>query len=557
MEKAVAAALLLNIVFRALIAGLQLYRMSYNEPLQSNVIILVSAVLALFGVTSWGLAVILLTLEKTIADMRAADNASRSAQNLLETIIDNIPSLIYLKDPEGCLLACNQRLADMFGVSRQQALGKSSHDFFPADVANRQQADDMIVLCTGKMLVTDEVVELDDGQHVFQTTKLAVRDQQGRINGICGISSDVTEHKRIENRLREADLRLRAFIQSQVIGIVIADTSGAFLEVNDAFLGMLGYGREEFAFRGLRWDTITPPEYAELDRQIVQQLREQSYAPPWEKEYIHKDGHRVPVLSGAAGFQFVSGEVQAVCFVLDLTERKLAEEQLRHKNDEIGQFIYTVSHDLRSPLVTVKSFLGYLEQDLKAADAEKIQQDLEYIRAATCKMDQLLNEVLEMSRIGRRGNPPSSMTFRQLASEAISAVAGQIAEQNVDVRVADVELILTGDRPRLAQIWQNLLDNAVKYLGDQPTPRVELGVEFQDDEPVFFVRDNGIGVAPEFRDRIFGMFEKLDKSSSGIGLGLAMVKKIVENYNGRIWVESSGEEQGSCFRFTLPKATAK
>ena len=337
---------------------------------------------------------------------------------------------------------------------------------------------------------------------------------------------------------------------------MIADTSGAFLEVNDAFLGMLGYDREEFASRGLRWDTITPPEYGELDRQIVQQLREKCYAPPWEKEYIHKDGRRVPILAGAAGFQVVSGEVQAVCFVLDLSERKLAEEKLRHKNDEIEQFIYMVSHDLRSPLVTVKSFLVYLEQDIKAADAEKIQQDLEYIRAATCKMDQLLNEVLEMSRICRHVNPPSLVTFRELASEAMSAVAGQIAGRNVDVRVADVDLTLTGDRPRLAQIWQNLLDNAVKYLGDQPAPCVELGVEFQSAAPVFFVRDNGIGVAPEFRDRIFGMFDKLDKSSPGVGLGLAMVKKIVENYNGRIWVESNGQGQGSCFRFTLPKALA-
>lgn len=681
MEKVVAAALMLNVVFRVSTIGVQLHDMSYSAPLRENAIILLSALLALFGVTFWGLAVILMVLERTVSDMRLAENASSAARQLLETVIDNIPSLIYLKDRQGRLLVCNRGLAELTGNSRESLIGKNSHDLFPARIADKQQADDVTVLKTGEMLVTDEMVELGDGPHIFETTKLGVRDQQGSITAICGISTDITEHKRMEGRLREADLRLRAFIQSQIIGVVIADTAGAFIEVNDAFLHMLGYGREEFESHGLRWDAITPPEFVEQDQRIVRQLREMHASPSCEKEYFHKSGRRVPVLLGAAPFQTAGEEVQAVCFVLDLTERKTAEkalresrqlfdtiantspalvwmsgldkgctwfnqtwlyftgrsiaqelgdgwaegvhpddydrclaiycdafearqsfameyrlrrhdgvyrwihdqghprydaagvftgyigscldisqlkqaeEKVRQKNAEISDFIYAASHDLRSPLITFRSFLGFLETDMKEGDSEKIRQDLDFINSAADRMERLLAELLEMSRIDRLENPPGAVTFRELVREARAAVAGQITARRVAVQVEDADLTLTGDCPRFAQIWQNLLDNAVKYLGDQAAPLIELGVERRDDEAVFFVRDNGIGIAPEYREKVFGMFHKLDKSSTGVGLGLAMVKKIVEKYHGRIWVESGGEGGGACFRFTLPAAS--
>jgi signal transduction histidine kinase len=166
----------------------------------------------------------------------------------------------------------------------------------------------------------------------------------------------------------------------------------------------------------------------------------------------------------------------------------------------------------------------------------------------------LLDELLEMSRIGRLVNPPEEIAFHQLLQEVLSLMAGPLAEKEVRIERDEQGPKLFGDRPRLLEIWQNLIENAVKYMGDQGTPRIRLGVEETGGEIVFFVRDNGMGIDPRYREKIFGLFEKLDAKSEGSGLGLALVKRIVELYGGRIWVESEGARKGSCFRFTLPGA---
>lgn len=248
----------------------------------------------------------------------------------------------------------------------------------------------------------------------------------------------------------------------------------------------------------------------------------------------------------------------------DLARRCQAEaellqrtRELEERSAELERFTYTVSHDLKSPVVTIKSFLGFLEQDLAAHDVEQIPKDIGYIRSATDKMGQLLDELLELSRIGRHVNPPTPVSFQELVRDALSLTAGAVAERHVDVQVEAVELTLYGDRPRLVEIWQNLIDNAVKFLGEQAEPRLQIGVDTAAANPVFFLRDNGIGIDPAYQEKIFGLFERLDNGVQGTGIGLALVKRIVELYGGEIWVESAGPGQGACFRFTLPAALNK
>jgi PAS domain S-box-containing protein len=238
----------------------------------------------------------------------------------------------------------------------------------------------------------------------------------------------------------------------------------------------------------------------------------------------------------------------------DVTDRKLAEEELKEKNAELERFTYTVSHDLKSPLVTIKAFLGFLKQDMAAADMVRIDRDLAFMHTAADKMWRLLDELLEMARVGRNVNPPVAVSLAELVAEALTAVAGRIAERGVEVRVESNDVVLFGDRPRLVEIWQNLIDNAVKYMGEKSAPRIDIGLESGKGGPIYYVRDNGLGIEPGFHEKIFGLFEKLDQDSEGSGLGLALVKRIVEFNGGRIWVESSGVGQGSCFWFTLPAA---
>ncbi|MCX6879707.1 MAG: GAF domain-containing protein [Verrucomicrobia bacterium] len=241
-------------------------------------------------------------------------------------------------------------------------------------------------------------------------------------------------------------------------------------------------------------------------------------------------------------------------FFQDITERKQVEAELQAKSAELERFLHAVSHDLKSPAVTIQTFLGFLAQDLAATDAGRIEKDLRFIHAATDKMMRMLDELLELARVGRVGSRPVKVTFRELVDEALGAVAGRIAERGVTVAVGEHAVSLLGERLRLAEIWQNLIENACKFMGDQPAPRIEIGLEMRGAETVFFVRDNGIGLDPRHHARIFNLFEKLDPSAEGTGLGLALIKRIVDLYQGRIWVASPGKGQGTCFHFTLPAA---
>ena len=245
----------------------------------------------------------------------------------------------------------------------------------------------------------------------------------------------------------------------------------------------------------------------------------------------------------------------------ELQERKRVEaerekiiKELETKNAELERFTYTVSHDLKSPLITIGGFIGLLEEDARSGNTAKFDRDLDRIREAKDKMHRLLNELLELSRIGRLINVPVNVPFGQIVEEALALTNGRITAGNVQVDVANTLPVVNGDRPRLVEVMQNLIDNAAKFTVDRPNPQIRIGVCEQQGEKVFFVKDNGLGIDPLFHEKIFGLFDKLDPKSEGTGVGLALVKRIIEVHNGRIWVESEGKGRGSTFYFTLPFA---
>lgn len=236
----------------------------------------------------------------------------------------------------------------------------------------------------------------------------------------------------------------------------------------------------------------------------------------------------------------------------ELEKREALIQELESKNQELERFTYTVSHDLKSPLFTIRGFLGYLEQDALRGDRERLRTDVQRITEATDRMYRLLNELLELSRIGRMKNESSSIPFEQVTHEALDLVAGRLMERQIRVQVESGLPLVYGDHPRLVEVMQNLLDNAAKFMGDQPDAQIHVGQSGDEDgKPVFFVRDNGMGIAPEHFERIFGLFNKLDPRSDGTGIGLALVRRIIEVHGGRIWVESE-VGRGTTFLFTLP-----
>jgi signal transduction histidine kinase len=228
--------------------------------------------------------------------------------------------------------------------------------------------------------------------------------------------------------------------------------------------------------------------------------------------------------------------------------------ELSAKNAELERFVYTVSHDLKSPLVTIVGFLGFLEDDFQTGNTEALHKDMERIYRAAFKMQDLLKDLLDLSRIGRMMNESEIVSFNALVNEALELTEGRLHERGIQVDVESDMPSVYGDAKRLLELVQNLIDNAAKYMGNQPEPRIEIGCQgFEEEKPIFFVRDNGIGIAPEHHDRIFGLFNKLDPDVEGTGIGLALVKRIVEYHGGRIWVESEAGK-GATFLFTLQTA---
>ena len=238
-----------------------------------------------------------------------------------------------------------------------------------------------------------------------------------------------------------------------------------------------------------------------------------------------------------------------------LAERQTLIVDLESKSSKLERFTYAASHDLKAPLITIKGFLGLLKKDIETGNAERLEHDIRRIGTAVDTMHELLEGLLDLSRVGYRIDPSQKVSMSELAREAFAKATSRFPERQPEVVIQPDLPILTGDRAMLSEVLQNLLENAVKFLGDQPSPRIEIGGRSEDGNAVFYVRDNGIGIEPRFQSRIFTLFERLDLQVEGAGIGLAMVKRIVEGHGGRVWVESQGNGRGSTFYFSLPERT--
>jgi signal transduction histidine kinase len=235
------------------------------------------------------------------------------------------------------------------------------------------------------------------------------------------------------------------------------------------------------------------------------------------------------------------------------TERASLIYELETRNAELERFTYTVSHDLRSPLVTIQGFLGYLRDAATSNNLTRFDQDMRRIANAVDRMQILLNELLELSRIGRIINPPEKIPLTTIVDETINLINAQLEARQIRLVIQDNLPVVHGDHTRIIEIMQNLIGNAIKFMGDQMNPQIEIGTSGLDEDGkvIIFVRDNGVGIEPQYHERIFGLFNRLDPEIEGTGVGLTLVKRIIEVHGGRIWVDSKAGA-GTTFFFTLP-----
>ncbi len=380
---------------------------------------------------------------------------------------------------------------------------------------------------------------------------------ENRLVGIIGAVQDITAQKEAEALLKETLLQQSAILDNIPDMAWLKDLDSRYIAVNEQFSKISGkhidgiIGKTDHDI----WEKEFADKYREDDLEVIRSGKRRQMEE-FQRDYNGREYWVETIKTPICNAQ--GGIIGTIGIAREITERKKAEmererliSELEAKNAELERFTYTVSHDLKSPLVTITGFLSYLETDARSGRFDKFKTDLERIQQAVNKMQNLLKDLLELSRIGRLMNDPVEIQFGEIVREALEMTEGQLKASRVDIEFTDEGYRMRGDYTRLVEVVQNLLDNAVKFMGSQPNPLIRIGVlKNESNQPVFFVQDNGIGIEPQFIGRIFGLFNKLDSNSDGTGVGLTIVKRIIEVHGGQIWVESE-PGKGSTFFFTL------
>ncbi len=363
-------------------------------------------------------------------------------------------------------------------------------------------------------------------------------------------------------RLQESQLQLAAIITSSDDAILSKDLEGIIKTWNAGAERLFGYSAEEVI--GQPITLLIPADRLTEEEEILRQLQEGRLVDNRETVRIAKDGRHIDVLLTACPLKDKAGRIVGASKILrDITERKEYEEMLRktigeleRSNKELEQFAYISSHDMQEPLRQVRGFVQLLRDRYKDRFDEKAGQYFQFIYDGAERMSDLVSDLLEYSRVGSRERKREPVPSLQALDFALANLATSIQEAGATISHDELPTI-TCDRTQLTQLFQNLIGNAIKFRRMEVPPEIHIGADRENDRWLFWVRDNGIGIAPEYAERIFQIFQRLHTRERypGTGIGLAICKKIVERHDGRIWVESKPGE-GATFYFTLAEEPA-
>jgi PAS domain S-box-containing protein len=480
----------------------------------------------------------------------------------LNAILSSVQEFVYIFDPKGRFVFANKKLLDLWGLTAEQVVGKTMRDLdYPRTVETALLKGVRRVLKTGQPVTNiTHYTSPSGGAGSYENILAPMLDPEGKVSFVAGSSRDVTERKQAEQALRESEERLRQIASSLREVIWLRDIqTRQVLYVNPAFEELTGRTCESFLEnRDIMIDAIHPDDKEE----VVQALEQRLEGVPFDKEHriIHLNGSVRWVLSRIFPVRNEAGEVYRWASIMeDITERKRSEEELsqtleelKSSNAELEQFAYVASHDLQEPLRGIAGLAQLLEFRYQGQLDDKANEYIDHIVEGTQRMQTLINDLLAYSRVGRRGEAIRPTEAETALKAALANLNAAILEYGATVINESLPAV-RADATQLVQLFQNLIGNAIKFRAERP-PRIHVGVTDAGDFWQFWVRDNGIGIEPQYFERIFLVFQRLHtrREYKGTGIGLAICKKIIERHGGQIWVESQ-VGQGSTFYFTFPK----
>ncbi|HXA02245.1 MAG TPA: AAA family ATPase [Cytophagaceae bacterium] len=502
-----------------------------------------------------------------------------NSRQLLQDTMDNSSAVIFLKDLNGKYLFVNREYENIFGLSREKIVGRTAYDL-PKEIADMTTAHDREVFETGKPIVYEESGPHQDGLiHTHISVRFPVYDLTGKIYAIGGVSTDISDRKRAEEALREREARIRRLVDSNIIGIFFWDVAGQITEANDAFFKIVGYSLQDLKLGNLSWKKITPADYIAADQKALRELERAGTCTPYEKEYIRKDGSLIPVLVGGAILQ--GSKDKGVAFVLDLRDLKSAgaeilrlnlglqqrikalnvsQEELKRVNSELlktnidlDNFIYAASHNVRGPVASLEGLINIL--DLKLYEQDELSSILSKMKLSISRFNQTINDLTELSKVQKIIESKDVALFNiEKIVENIKAELEENLEASGALIKTDFHEVpsINFSETNFRRILSNLIVNAISYRSPTRKPEIFIKSTQTQEYVILSIKDNGLGINERNKEKIFLMFTRAHSHVEGRGIGLYIVKRIIENAGGKIEFESEVDE-GSTFRVFLKK----
>ena len=365
---------------------------------------------------------------------------------------------------------------------------------------------------------------------------------------VATILVDISDRVEAEQALRQSEEKYRQLFDALPDGVLLLKESElTIIDCNRELATSHGWSLDEL--RGQHISVLITPRDRHRQGDALTAITNNPRTVVQEAMNIRKDKSEFPVEAHVKAITLHNAPY-IVTVVRDVTERHHYIKELKQQKAEIEQFTYSISHDLKSPLVTIEGFSEILAENLATNDLENAQSDLRRINKAASKMHVLLTELLEYSRLGITPHSTTPTAMNDIVEDALERVAGQVLETSAQITVAPDLPTVNGNPDRLAQVYQNLIDNSIKFRHPDRPIEIELG--WDPEKNCFFVDDNGRGIELQFQNKVFALFDQLDPEQPGSGIGLATVKRIIDTHEGKIWVESPSALGGTKISFFLP-----
>jgi PAS domain S-box-containing protein len=486
----------------------------------------------------------------------------------LAAIVESTDDAIIGKDLNGNIVSWNLGAERMFGYTAKEMIGHSVERIVSPDRPEEEQRI-LQQVKTGETHLYETIRIHKDGHPIhISLTVSPIRDVGGAIVGFSSIARDITERIQAQEALERHARTLREQAQMlDLANVMVRDVHDRIILWNTGMEKMYGWSRIETLGR-LSYDILKTQFPLPIEQIRALLMRDGR----WEGEVIHtrKDGAKITVSSQWVLHRDEKGQATAIIEVnTDITERKLAEQQMLRMNVELEQrvrartaelsaanqemeaFTYSVAHDLRAPLRHIDAFSKMLADDFSKILPLEAVRYLETIRRGSQNMSHLVDDLLNLARVGRQELKRELIPLNQLVDQVVAELDRETRNRDIEWNIAELPSVV-GDPGLLKQIFVNLLSNAVKYSRPRARAMIEIGQEKKDGETIFYIRDNGVGFNMKYSDKLFGVFQRLHRAEEfeGTGVGLAIVDRVIRRHGGRIWAESE-VDKGATFYFTL------